>query len=301
MSLADTICESPRTGLRRPDRETAASRSQADSVAGALWARLLGLPVPPSFEFEGYEIGVAGTQSQLQEVGSLIRRMYSWRGYLTSSDEGEAAAPAVSDRITLNALTGERVMGTLTVALDSPAGLAADGLYRDEIDALRAPGRRLCEFTRLAVDIEPRFNSKDFLARLIHIAFVYAHLIQHATDMVIEINPRHVGFYHRLLGFEQIGPERMCERVQAPAVLMHIDLRDMAKQIRLCGGGRSHGSARSLYPHFLDGVEQRVLQERMQHYLRRLKSPAMPLLPNFMSGFPGQHAPFAQECPSLQA
>ena len=136
----------------------------------------------------------------------------------------------------------------------------------------RRPGKRLCEFTRLAVDIEPRFNSKDFLARLIHVAVVYAHLIQHATDMLIEVNPRHVGFYRRSLGFNQIGPERICSRVNAPAVLMHIDLHHMATQIRVHGGGNRHGAERTLYPHFLSGAEQRVLLERMRHYLHHLQS-----------------------------
>ena len=137
-------------------------------------------------------------------------------------------------------------MGTLSVVLDSADGLAADELYPDEINVFRKPGKRLCEFTRLAIDIEPRFNSKDFLARLIHVAFVYAHLIQQATDMLIEVNPRHVGFYRRSLGFSQIGPERICNRVDAPAVLMHIDLHHMATQIRAHGGGnRTAASERS--------------------------------------------------------
>ena len=177
-------------------------------------------------------------------------------------------------------------MGTLTVVLDSVAGLAADKLYRDVNNVFRNAGKRLCEFTRLAIDIEPRFNSKDFLARLIHVAFVYAHLIQHATDMLIEVNPRHAGFYRRSLGFSQIGPERICSRVNAPAVLMHIDLHDMATQIRVHGGGNAHGRERTLYPHFLSGVDQRMLLKRMWYYLHHLGSAAMPLPANASSGFP---------------
>ena len=126
---------------------------------------------------------------------------------------------------------------------------------------------------------------KDFLARLIHVAFVYAHLIQRATDMLIEVNPRHVGFYRRSLGFSQIGPERICSRVNAPAVLMHIDLHDMATQIRVHGGGNRHGCERALYPHFLSGDEQRMLFKRMRHYLHHLRSAAVPLLPHSSSAF----------------
>ncbi len=191
----------------------------------------------------------------------------------------------MAERITLKASTGEHVMGTLSVVLDSADGLAADELYRDEADVYRRPGKRLCEFTRLAIDIEPRFNSKDFLARLIHVAVVYAHLIQHATDMLIEVNPRHVGFYRRSLGFRQVGPERICSRVNAPAVLMHIDLHHMATQISVHGGGNRHGAERTLYPHFLSGAEQRVLLERMRHYLHHLKFTATPSLSRLSPGF----------------
>ena len=192
-------------------------------------------------------------------------------------------------------------MGTLTVVLDSAEGLASDELYRDEGDDLRKRGKRLCEFTRLAVDIEPRFNSKDFLARLIHVAFVYAHLIQHATDMLIEVNPRHVGFYRRSLGFSQLGPERICSRVNAPAVLMHIDLHHMATQIRLHGGGVNHGGVRTLYPHFLPGVWQRVLLERMRFYLHHLKAASTSLPPHLSSEYPIQRSQVAEAQQSLAA
>ncbi len=253
MNLADSVHLRTSLATHCSDGTSGMARRVAERVPGGLWPHF-SLACPPSFEFDGYRIGVANTQGQLKEVQSLVHRMYSWRGYLTSLD-GEARTTA--ERITLKASTGEHVMGTLSVVLDSADGLAADELYQDEADAYRAPGRRLCEFTRLAIDIEPRFNSKDFLARLIHVAFVYAHLIQHATDMLIEVNPRHVGFYRRSLGFRQIGPERICSRVHAPAVLMHIDLHHMATQIRVHGGGNRHGAERTLYPHFLSGAEQR--------------------------------------------
>ena len=43
----------------------------------------------------------------------------------------------------------------------------------------------------------------------------------HSFDyVVIEVNPRHVRYYERMLGFEVIGPERMNPRVEAPAVLL---------------------------------------------------------------------------------
>lgn len=283
MNLADHVYLRSSQATRCSKCVIAMANGHANDVPCTLRHHCI-LAHPPSFEFDGYRIGVAHTQEQFSKVHALVDRMYSWRGYMTSAS-GETRAMA--ERITLKASTGEHVVGTLSVVLDSADGLAADELYPDEINVVRKPGRRLCEFTRLAIDIEPRFNAKDFLARLIHVAFVYAHLIQQATDMLIEVNPRHAGFYRRSLGFSQIGSERICNRVDAPAVLMHIDLHHMAAQIRVHGGGNGRGS-RTLYPHFLSSVEQRLLLGRMRYYLHHLKSTATPLAPNSLSEYPVQ-------------
>ena len=281
MNLADSVSVGTSQAMICSDHATELASGHAERVCGALRPNF-SLSHPPTFEFEGYhyQIGVANTRGQLNEVHSLLHRMYSWRGYMTSVEE---EARAITERITLKASIGEHVMGTLSVELDCANGLPADELYRDESNVFRRPGNRLCEFTRLAVDIGPRVDSKDFLARLIHVAFVYAHLTQHATDMLIEVNPRHVAFYRRCLGFTQVGPERICSRVDAPAVLMHIDLHHMATQIRVHGGGHRHGSERTLYPHFLSVDGQLEVGRRIWHYLHHLKSAATPSLSDISS------------------
>jgi len=42
----------------------------------------------------------------------------------------------------------------------------------------------------------------------------------------IEVNPRHVRFYSKLLGFVATAGERFCERVQAPSVLLRLELKE---------------------------------------------------------------------------
>ena len=58
------------------------------------------------------------------------------------------------------------------------------------------------------------------LGTLFHLAYIHGRLIRGATDLVIEVHPRHASFYRRMLGFRIIGAERICPRVDAPAVLM---------------------------------------------------------------------------------
>jgi hypothetical protein len=126
--------------------------------------------------------------------------------------------------------------------------LPADENFGDKLDALRRQGRRLCEPSRLAID---KGMSKRVFASLIHISYIYAHNIQGFTDYIIEVNPRHVAFYKRMLGFADFGGERACTRVGAPAVLLRLPLDYMGAQIRKWGGRmEQHGEERSFYPYF---------------------------------------------------
>jgi hypothetical protein len=51
---------------------------------------------------------------------------------------------------------------------------------------------------RLAVD--NMVQSRTVLAAIFHIAYIYGHRIRGCSDVVIEVNPRHVRFYRSMLG-----------------------------------------------------------------------------------------------------
>ncbi|NML24235.1 N-acyl amino acid synthase FeeM domain-containing protein [Zoogloea dura] len=179
----------------------------------------------------------------------LIERRYAWRGLPAHP---ESCSPANS--ITLAASCGEEVFGTATLGLDGPGGLHADQLYSHELALLRGPGVRLCEITRLALDTP--HNTLEVLGSLFNLIYIHGRLIRGATDLVIEVHPRHVGFYRRMLGFVQLGEEKPCPRVgNAPAVLLHLDLSHVDRQIALLEVTPSC-EARSLYTYFLSSDEQ---------------------------------------------
>jgi hypothetical protein len=136
-------------------------------------------------------------------------------------------------------------------------------MYKAEVDVLRQQGRHVAELTKLAVD--EGIRSKHVLGALFHIAFIYGHNIHEATDFVIEINPRHVGFYEKMLGFQRMAEERICTRVGAPAVLMRLDLDHADREIVRVGGQGKAAGDRSLYPHFFSkedeiGITARLVQ-----------------------------------------
>lgn len=216
---------------------------------GAAPCAIAGKPAPKEIqdyvlERNGYSVCRAGLPDRRSKASQLIERMYSRRGYHT---ETASALPHRPTRITLETSRGEELFGTLTLGLDSEEGLLADALYQPEMNSLRAMGRKLCEISRLAVD--PQYGSKEVLASLFHLAYLYARIIHKATDVLVEVNPRHSGFYKRMLGFRQIGQVHTCPRVNAPAVLLHLELAYMDAQISRHGGARDT-KERSLYPYF---------------------------------------------------
>ena len=205
-----------------------------------------------------FKIRLANTEGRRSKASFLIRRRYAWRGYGVSVQSGVAA-----NRITLAAFNEEQPVATIAVNIDSEAGLGIEELYPDEVKALRRLGCGLCEFTKLAVDNMVR--SKAVLAAIFHIAYIYAHRIQHCTDVLIEVNPRHVRFYEGMLGFKKCGQERTDPRVNARALLLRLELLHAAAQIARWGGhAELAGAMRSLYPYFFSAQEEQGIEGRLR-------------------------------------
>jgi hypothetical protein len=208
-------------------------------------------------ERSDFQLRLANNRGRRNTSSVLIQRMYSWRGYKSSDTQEDPAHHA--NRVTLQACRDESVFGTLTVNFDSESGLAADALYQTEIDEYRNGGATVSELTQFAVD--PEYGSKEVLGALFHLAHMLC-LLRGVTDVFIEVNPRHVGFYRRMLNFQQVGERKMCGRVNAPAVLLHVEVAYVTQQIARYGGHHGRGK-RSLYPYFFSRQEQQGLPRRI--------------------------------------
>jgi hypothetical protein len=203
-----------------------------------------------------FQIRLAG-ESWRAKSNLLVERRYSSRGY----KRDVLGASSGCESVTVQACNGDEVFGTVNVGFDSKAGLACDALYKVEIDVFRKQGTIPAEFTRLAV--EPECGSKEVLGCLFHVASLFAATTGRATDMFIEVNPRHVAFYRRMLNFVAAGDCKICPRVDAPAVLLHLEMAYVRQQIALCGGHRGEAK-RSLYPYFCSLEEEATLLRRMR-------------------------------------
>ena len=226
---------------------------QRFALTDSEWGRL----VDASDEFDNpFHITVAVDDERRGTASSLLERRYAWRGYAI-----EPLREATRDRITLSACTADTTIATITAKVDNDIGIGVGDLYPDEVQALRDAGRKLCEFTRLAVDDAVR--SQTVLGAIFHVACIYVIDLHRCTDVLIEVNPRHVRFYERMLGFTRLGAERIDPRVGAPAVLLRLDLEHCASEIARLGGLRREARERSFYPFFFDAGEAANIFRRL--------------------------------------
>lgn len=206
-------------------------------------------PEPPSAAAFGIHFG--NSAAGRRAAAMLINRMYRWRGY----GDKHVLEPHAG-HLTLNASSEEALLATVTLRVDSGAGLLSDDTFADAIDGYRRAGARVCEVTRLALD--PLAHTRLALASLFHILYIHARKSHRCTDAFIEVHPRHRRFYEQMLGFRHLAGKRHNRRVDAPAHLLHLDLEYMGAQIARHGGtgaGNAH-ARRSLYPYFFGCAEE---------------------------------------------
>jgi len=264
--------------MRVNDRETAFSQACArGGIMGVNWKALhrrsiaaetglrplsgtelhkILLPPQAGEAADSMTIRLADCEGQRNRANMLLNRMYSWRGY--GSDHQLSAGP---NCVTFTATSDEDVIGTLTLSVDSPAGLAVDRTFKDQIDLFRgAPGARLCELTKFAFDTSG--PARPRLAALFHIIFIYGSMHYDCTDLFIEVNPRHRRFYEIMLGFKAVGEPRTNTSVNAPAHLMWLNVADIRRLIDE-HAGRPNAAERSLYPHFFSPKEEQGIYGRL--------------------------------------
>jgi len=178
-------------------------------------------------------VSVAETQHCRHRATQLIERRYRWRGY-----GAVGLSPNVQLRHRTFSATVDRILlGTLTVALDGANGMNCETLFAGEVDALRLQGQRLCEFIRLAVDTEAE-RAAEVLTALFHAAFAHARVEHRKDTALIEVNPRHVRYYARRYGAQPLSAARHHAGVDAPAVLMALDLARIERQASELLAGR---------------------------------------------------------------
>jgi len=222
-----------------------------------------------------FTIRTAASGPERDHASSLLQARYAWRGYRTVT----LPSDQTGFRTTLSAHEGAETIGTLTLELDGPMGLAADTAFGDVIDGLRDQGCRLAEFTRLAID--PTGSSPRVLAALFHVGYIVSHRIRRYDTLLLEVNPRHARFYERMLGCRVLAEPRTHKGVDAPAVLLSARFEFIRDQIGAHGGKPElAGNTRSLYPFAFSQADEEGIMAR----LINAQLPDLPEMPASASG-----------------
>jgi hypothetical protein len=162
-------------------------------------------------------------------------------------------------------------ISTATQLFDARAGFPFEDVFAPEVASLRARGARLSSIVRL-VRTGGRGVGPAGLWRLINLFLIHAVRVRACTDLLIEVNPRHAGFYRRHLGFRTLAGSRPCPRAGGmPVRLLHLDLHLYVQEI----GGMTpvaspwgYSSERSLYRRFLDADAERPVADALARMLR---------------------------------
>lgn len=200
---------------------------------------------------------LADNDGQRSTAQILLNRIYGQKGFGSSHS-------LVTERksATFMASSNEEVFGTLTLTVDSTAGLALDQTFSKEVDSFRKMSESsICELTKFAFDPSPR--SRPLLAGLFHLIYIFGTSHFDCTHLLIEVNPRHVRFYEMMLGFSKVGDPRANELVGAPAQLMWITVAQIGESIAKYAGKPIHRE-RSLYPYFFSLSEEHGIRGRLQ-------------------------------------
>jgi hypothetical protein len=167
---------------------------------------------------------------------------------------------------------GEPV-GTVSVFPDSPLGLPADEIYRDELNAMRAAGRRLVEVGRLTIRGEHK-HEREILVNLFDALSIYGRRVCWATDLVITVNPSHAKFYERMILFERAGGEKSLGSVCGAAAVL-LRLRQMEVEVPARRHAHDEGPKpaewlghRTFYPYLSGRREEDRRVDRMREVRR---------------------------------
>jgi hypothetical protein len=175
---------------------------------------------------------VAHRPDQFDAAYELVARRYAARGYRISHlVKCCASGNPDPHSITLLAQDGDQLLGTLTLRAGFASPLLAESSYSAEIERLRSDGHRVGELVRLVV--KEGADWRAALDVLVESAYVVNRAAHALTHVVIEVNPRHVSFYRRVFGFVVASTERFCSRVEAPSVLLLLDLELFARKRQL--------------------------------------------------------------------
>lgn len=226
-----------------------------------------------AYRLENFTFSVASELNQLKDCYSLAYREYFKKGYVTSENSNQMIINDYdlnkSTMVIMAKNEFQEIVGTLTIVVDDNQGLPCDELFSDELKVMREGGAKVAEVVRLAISSEFQ-NSKEILVGMFNLVCNYIKNIAGCSDLLIEVNPRHVKYYQKLLLFKVMSDIKECHRVEgAPAVLLCLNKSDVLAYRK---NGQDKEYLKSLHPHLSSGMEELQLAKMIKSKMIRITS-----------------------------
>ncbi|MBD3245993.1 MAG: hypothetical protein GF333_03185 [Candidatus Omnitrophica bacterium] len=185
---------------------------------------------------------IARIREEITQAYSLVYREYLKRGYTEEcpSQMRYTVYNALPQSSTFVTVADDIVLSTVSVIPDSPLGLPMDAIYRNEIDALRDQGKKVCEVTMLASNtdlfrgVSVMLNAKKmfFIFSLFKLVFDYLSIYHDYDFACITFHPKHKLIYDFLL-FEDLGELKTYNHANgAPAIGKYINLHGFEERCK---------------------------------------------------------------------
>ena len=216
------------------------------------------------------EFEVASTVSEVMEGWGVVYKAYVETGLIDPNPYRLHTAPSAvgPDTAVVVGRAGGKAVSTASSIADGPQGLPLDCVYKEELDKLRAPGRRLVEIGLLADHHrgDDGGDSGSCVFDSTRIAFHFARYLG-ATDIVCGMHPRRSRLYTRIFGFTPVGTPRTYSCVKNHAVvLMHTTVEYVE---------RNYSSHRALDYFMKNPVADEVFDRRYRFDAASLQSSPM--------------------------
>ncbi len=178
-------------------------------------------------------VKIADTEAEVLGAAAVVHDAYVARGLVEPHPSGHrvTAHAVMPTTYTLVAKIGDRVVGAISLVKDGPLGLPLEGVYREEVEQLRAAGARLAEVGSLA--IAPEHRNKGLVQLLYRYVFDVA-VVRGVDRFVIAVHPRSETAYSVPLLFERFGAERTYPGLNsgAKSLGLTVSLTDLPERLR---------------------------------------------------------------------
>lgn len=233
---------------------------------------LVEMPKPAEFT-----IKVANNLEEREAVFKLAYQIYLEKGFIGENAQEWLIREYDASNETVILIVKDKnnnIAGSVTLVFDGAfTRLPAENLFGEEIKKLKNQGFKLIEISRLVINPEYR-NSKEILLLLFNYLAIYSFHIKKYTDLMVQVNPRHKLYYQALLGFNEIGGEKISPYLKnAPAVLLQLPLANYQAEVkRVAGNQNQNKKERSLYPHFLKSDQEKLVAHYLHNQIKNISA-----------------------------